>query len=83
MKWIEMVCISCGVPFQIPQATNEELLRTKRSFLCINGHGQSYTGDVKEIELQKEIERLKNRPPKIIERELASVYIHDIMNSLT
>lgn len=38
-------CCSCGVCFGIDYQHNQELIRTRKSFYCPNGHSQHYLGE--------------------------------------
>jgi hypothetical protein len=41
-------CYSCGVLFAMEEDYRQELLQTKRTFYCPNGHGQNYVGKSNE-----------------------------------
>ncbi len=43
------ICCNCGVPFGLPSDFQEQLRKTKNSFYCPNGHGQSYSKSKAEI----------------------------------
>ena len=49
-------CCNCHIPFAITIKHNNELLQSKETFYCPNGHPQSYVGE----SYQKTIERLSN-----------------------
>ncbi len=49
-------CFKCGCLFAVPDQVQEELVRTGRSFFCMNGHEQHYTKSTAS-ELKKERER--------------------------
>lgn len=50
---ITEVCCNCGVLFGIPSDFRDDVRRTKQTFYCPNGHGQSYTKSTYEIEIEK------------------------------
>ena len=50
-------CISCGIPFFMPEYHRKQLLKSHNSFYCPNGHSMVYNGKSDE---QKEIDRLKS-----------------------
>ena len=59
-------CCHCGVIFGVPEICGKNYRKTKQTFYCPNGHGQSYTESEAE-RLQKiinskntEIQNLKN-----------------------
>jgi Zn-finger nucleic acid-binding protein len=54
-------CCNCGVLFAVSEELNKNLLRTKNTFYCPNGHPQSYTKSTEE--------RLKEEYDAIIKRK--------------
>lgn len=55
-------CCRCGVTFGLGAEHYAELLKTRATFYCPNGHGQHYTG---KTEAQKQRERAE-----LLERQL-------------
>lgn len=58
------VCCNCGVCFGMPSDYQDQLRKTRQSFYCPSGHGQSYSKSSTEIELEKqkqETERVRNQ----------------------
>lgn len=55
----KITCCNCGVLFCITTEHNKELLRSKASFYCPNGHSQSYVGKTDKEKLEEEKERSK------------------------
>jgi len=45
LKFEVVECCNCHVPFCITQEHNSDLLKSKRTFYCPNGHPQSYVGE--------------------------------------
>lgn len=54
-----ITCCSCGIPFSIPDDTDNDLRKTYRIFYCPAGHGQSYVKP----------ELPKPKPPTVIYRD--------------
>jgi len=50
-------CYSCGVEFHIAEAFNSDLVKSKRSFYCPNGHSQAYCENEAD-KLRREKDRL-------------------------
>lgn len=62
-------CCSCGVSFWISAEHKTDLISTKRSFFCTNGHNQSYITNP-EDRLKRTIEQ-KDETIAMLERQLA------------
>lgn len=69
IKLITEECCNCGVMFAMPQELKNELVNTKRTFYCPNGHSQHYS--------RSEIDRLKENLARY-ERELAQKSVEKI-----
>lgn len=52
----QITCCNCGVIFWITESHNSDLLRTKTTFYCPNGHGQSYQGETDKQKYEKELQ---------------------------
>ena len=48
-------CITCGVPFGLPQSLDTALRNSHKSFFCPNGHSQVYTAESEEEKLRKQL----------------------------
>lgn len=62
-------CCDCHVQFCVTQEHNRELIESKKSFFCPNGHEQSYTGKSnKQIvrELRQNINTCKIRRDELL-----------------
>lgn len=46
-------CVTCRIPITLPIATMAELRSRGTAFTCINGHRQSFTGEVEKLKKQK------------------------------
>lgn len=71
-------CAACGVVFALTNELKDELLKTKRTFFCPNGHQQHYTGESdkdRAARLQSELEAQKRRTVRI-EAELDQANAH-------
>lgn len=64
LRFEQQDCCNCGVTFFVPEALQEEALRTKRSFWCPNGHSQSYTTNEAD-RLRKELAAARQREETI------------------
>ena len=47
-NFIEIECCNCGVIFMVSEGLNDNWKKTKATFHCPNGHGQSYTKSTEE-----------------------------------
>ena len=52
-KLVTEECCNCGVLFAFPNDLHDVLNRTKRTFYCPSGHGQSYRGESHEAQVQR------------------------------
>jgi hypothetical protein len=69
-------CHSCGASFWIPSQRHTDLVQSKASFYCPNGHGQHFTTNESD-QLRQTIRtlrqdladaRLHSPPPKVVEK---------------
>ena len=61
---IKETCCSCKIPFWITEGHHKQLLNSKDTFYCPNGHGQNYQGESeyqKRLEREKELEETKKK----------------------
>ena len=65
---VEMNCCVCGCTFWVTQQHRTELISSKKSFSCPNGHSQSYVGESDKKKLANTIEELRHE--KIRSEEL-------------
>lgn len=67
------VCITCGIPFSIPQSFKEHLKRSHEVFYCPNGHNQYYPAktdaEVLKEKLHERENELANQQTKVIQLE--------------
>ncbi len=57
-----ITCCNCGVSFWIAERHNSDLIASKDTFYCPNGHSQSYVG---ETEKEKYNRMLKQKNERI------------------
>jgi hypothetical protein len=65
-EWYIETCYNCGVQFGMRREHQAQLLRSKASFYCPNGHSQKYTENT-EDRLRRELERAKQREAMLID----------------
>lgn len=61
-------CINCGVDMWISASMLTELKKSKATFYCIHGHGQSYTKGT--IEILKEKIAAKDETIAMLQRQI-------------
>lgn len=56
-----ITCGSCGITFALPENRYDELLRTKTSFYCPNGHERRFLAKTEAEELREKLAREEQR----------------------
>ncbi len=58
-QFIMEECCNCGIPFMFSSSKKKELLSSKETFFCPNGHAQHYTGKSEAEKLQDKLNQME------------------------
>jgi hypothetical protein len=58
---VTITCFKCGVMFGVDQEFHKDLVKTRQTFSCPNGHEQHFMGESEADKLRKELERERTR----------------------
>lgn len=50
-------CFECGVGFAVAESFNNDLIKTRNTFYCPNGHRQAYCGKTEAQKVREQLDR--------------------------